>query len=306
MKNIFYFSVGLILGIFVLLFLPSNVFAELFINEFSSDTEPDWIEIYNSGPDEVDLSSYRLRDNTTANKLDLFGVIASNSFTSFDWSNRLNKDGDLIKLLRISDESIIDNVSYGNVGVGISAPNSNQSAGRQSDGGGNWVIFAVSTRGSTNNSSTPVSTPTLTPTVTPTPTNSPTPTKTPTPTKVPTPTKTPVLTKVPTSSPTLTQHASTSKPPITSEMPLADNEYLGDVAPTAVLGQSTKDNKDGSLDDSKLAIGKDSSKSKETNTTSSNNSLSIIFIVLGVVFIAACAILAFYRFRKSSNSTENG
>ena len=129
-------SIFIFLTIFI--FLPKS-FAALYINEFSSDTEgtisdPDWIEIYNSGPDSVDLSVYRLRDSTVTNKKDLNGIIGVDSFEVFDWSNKLNKSGDIIKLLLISDESIIDQMGYGDQGNDVFTPSVGQSAGRQPNG----------------------------------------------------------------------------------------------------------------------------------------------------------------------------
>src|SRR3989344_8980048 len=122
---------NLFLGVFIFLLfflgVPKPVSAELVINEFVSDTEgtstdPDWVEIYNNGSDDADLSLYRLRDGTDTNKLDLSGMISSQGFASFDWSNRLNKTGDAISLVKISDSSLVDKVSYGDQGNNVSAP----------------------------------------------------------------------------------------------------------------------------------------------------------------------------------------
>lgn len=176
----------------------SSIFATPLINEFSSADSSDWIEIYNSGADTIDLSLYRIRDLTTNNKLDLSGSLSPSGFAAFDWSNKLNNGGDLIKLILTSDELIVDQVTYGDQG-GLTAPSSTQTGGRQPDGGSSWMIFASSSKNSSNNSSSVFSPPTATPTKTPTPTKSPTPTKTPTqpktsssketrePTKTPTP-----------------------------------------------------------------------------------------------------------------------
>jgi len=282
--------------IFLLLFLglPKTVFAEIFINEFSSDTDPDWVEIYNSGPDQVDLSLYRLRDNTSSNKLDLFGIIPSNSFATFDWSNRLNKDGDLIKLTLISNDTIVDDVAYGNVGTDVVSPTSDQSAGRQNDGKEGWVIFGITTKGSTNNTSAPVPTPTLTPAPTTIPTNTPTPTKTPTPTpttkptstpKVPTPTKIPTATPIklgPTASPIL----------IANDVEESTREAL----PTSILGESTE---------SAVNTVSPSPFAKETKTlASSTSNLSKILIGIGIIFLISCGILAFRGYIKSRKENE--
>ncbi len=148
--------VSALFGALVLFFVSTtSASAALFINEFASDTagttvDPDWVEIYNSGPDSVDLGLYRLRDNTT-NIKDLSGTIIAGGFATVDWINRLDKTGDVIRLLLIADETTpVDRVGYGNAGTDVTAPGSGQSAGRSVDGAGQWVIFQTPTKGSPN------------------------------------------------------------------------------------------------------------------------------------------------------------
>jgi len=190
-----------IFALFLCLFLfttsTKSSFAAPVINEFSSNTSPDWIEIYNNGTEILDLSLYRIKDLTLNNKLDLSGSLGPGGFAAFDWSNKLNNGGDLIKLILISDESVMDQVSYGDQG-GLIAPSSGQSGGRQTDGGSDWVIFTASTKGSINNSSSVFTPPTATPTNTPTPTKSPAPTKTPTQQKTASSQESKIPTKTPT------------------------------------------------------------------------------------------------------------
>ncbi len=190
---------------------PASVSASMYINEFASDTsgntgDEDWAEIYNSGPDTVDLSLYRLRDSTPTNKKDLSGSLPAGGFAAFDWTDRLNKTGDTIKLLLIADETTpVDQVAYGdNSGSVISAPSAGQSGGRQSDGNSTWVLFSTTSKEHSNNSSIPAPTsPPATPTtVTPTPAPA-------TPTSVP-PTSTP--TSKPTSTPTPKPTTSNASP----------------------------------------------------------------------------------------------
>ena len=63
-----------LLAVFLTFFISqTQAYAELFINEFASDTEgtiadPDWVEIYNSGVSSIDLSDYRLEDFEATNK----------------------------------------------------------------------------------------------------------------------------------------------------------------------------------------------------------------------------------------------
>ena len=143
-------------GALALFFVSTTIAsAALFINEFASDTagttaDPDWVEIYNSGPDSIDLSFYRLRDNTT-NVRDLSGTINANGFATFDWTNRLDKAGDVIRLLLTADETtLVDRVGYGNAGTDAADPGVGQSAGRSVDGAAQSVIFSGPTKGSAN------------------------------------------------------------------------------------------------------------------------------------------------------------
>lgn len=169
---------------------PDESFASPVINEFSSSTSDDWLEIYNPDATPADLSLYRIRDSTENNKLDLSGSLMPQGFIVFEWSNKLNNAGDIIKLVLISDNSSIDQITYGNQG-GLIVPEVNQSAGRISDGAPNWTVFSSPSKGSSNNSSPAFTPPTPTPSKTPTPTKTPPTPKTATnpPTKIPTPTK---------------------------------------------------------------------------------------------------------------------
>lgn len=187
------------------------VIGSVVVNEFASNTaDPDWVELYNSGEEIIDLSLYRLED-AASNKKNLSGNLGAKSWVAFDWSNKLNNDGDTIFLKKIATEETVDNVKYGADGVVI-PPGPLQSAGRQIDGEGPWVIFNTPTKGSAN--FTAISTPTSTPEPTATP-EEPTVTPTPPPASTPTiePTSTPTPTIEPTSTPTPTETpASTPKP----------------------------------------------------------------------------------------------
>ena len=202
----------------IFLFLPEVVFGQekkLIINEFSSASNPEWIEIYNTttSPQTLEGCSLLMQDNpeTTqkiifdqSNTIDKFFLIRKGDF---NWSaNWLNDNGDKITL---TCQSFEDSVAYGNAtNPLINEPDGNQSAGRSPDGIGGWAILSSSTPGSEN--SVP---PTLTPTSTQIPpTNTPQPTPTPTLT-IPASTSTPVP-------PTLT--------PPTSYSNIYINEFLAD------------------------------------------------------------------------------
>lgn len=271
---------------FTILFLslfcfPTKAFAALYINEFSSATSnSDWVEVYNSDSSSVDLSGYILRDSTDSNKLDLSGTINGGSYQAFDWNNKLNNDGDTIRLLK-TDETQVDQVTYGSSGS-IAAPTGTQTAGRSPDGSSNWVLFVNDTKGSSNNSST----------IAPTVTQTPTPTNTPVPTHTPTPTPKPANTPIPTTTPTPTvKVASTPTPKITSD-PLT-REGGSESATTenqpapsqGILGDNTN------FKDIKSDI--------PTSTTQNYNWGSLL-IVMGIVLVTgACGILVYNNYRKN-------
>ncbi len=255
-----------------------SAFAALYINEFSSGTpDSDWVEIYNSDSNSVDLSLYILRDATVTNKLDLSGSIGANGFATFEWSNRLNNSGDTIKLLLNTGESLIDQVVYGE--GGLQAPQDTQTAGRNPDGSSNIVLLSSSTKNVSNNTATPVPTATLTPTSSPTSTNTPTPTKSPTPTPTIKPTSSPTPLPSPTKTPTPKPTSSTPSPTQTSVLGTSKGSSQ------SVLGDSDEKTKEQTK-----AVVPGESKSKV---------VGIFFIFLGAVFLSLCGIVFFLSYRNS-------
>ncbi len=258
-----------------------SAFAALSINEFVSSTEgttadSDWVEIYNSGPDNVDLSLYRLKDGSTNNK-DLGGTLQSGSFTAFDWSNRLDNSGDVIKLILKADETtFVDQVGYGDAGSNVVAPGAGQSAGRSVDGGGNWIIFSTASKGASNVLS--VAAPTPAPTQAPTPTNTPTPTLTTQPTQ--TPTNTPTPTNVPTPSPT-------RKPTPTLEEEIASDSGI-------VLGESTSPTSTPTLFPTPTEVTEVKNSSWKTPITAS------LFIVLGLGLVGFSAFSFWQQYMRKN------
>lgn len=265
----------IVLFFFVFFHLTNVANAALFINEFSSDSDPDWIEIYNSGDEAVDLSLYKIRDDSATNKLDLSETIGPKSFKAFDWSNKLNKPGDLIKLLLISnEENIIDEIGYGDKGS-VPVPGSGQSSGRKTDGADEWVIFSSSSKELTNNTSVIIPSPTLTLTPTPSPTKVPIPTKTPTPIKV-------TLTTTSNNSPTPAKLAVTS-----TRIPLEDVVDLMTASSQAssedILGESTLSAETNSSEEK--------SGEKARVLSSNNNNIGKLLIGISFVFFTACGIV---------------
>lgn len=166
------------IAVIIFIFCTKTAFAAIIkLNEFyaaggSSSSNSDWVEIYNEG---MDISLYQLIDADN-HKKDLSGAICNGRFCTIDWYNLLNKDGDIITLTsKLYPDTSIDQVKYGNFG-GISAPGNGQSAGRNPDITGDWIVTSSPTKGASNNTSTPTTTvtPTSTPTITPSPSPAPT------------------------------------------------------------------------------------------------------------------------------------
>lgn len=260
---------------FLSLFASPSFAAGLVINEFSSTSNPEWVEIYN-----LDEQTYPLQgvvlffDGTSVTQKVSFcdnDQISAKSFKLITRPNNsywLSNSGDTLILKK--EDDIIDSISYGS-GQSLGALTSTQSASRIPDGGGSWVL---------NNSPSPQGdevsfvcpTPTATPTNTPIPAPTSTPTQTPTPTRTPTPTPT----LKPSGSPT------------------------PKILPTDVLGESTES---GSFISPTKTINKEniliSNETKNPNTI-----FQKILMFVGIVFITACGILAFREIKKRNLKNE--
>lgn len=181
----------LIAGFLFLLF-PSVTNAQVVINEFLPNGTPEWVEFYNSGSSQEDLSGYFFDDDTNfgsdigSPKVSLSGLIPSLTTCYLELTTYLNNSGDSPTLFK-PDETIADTYTY-------SSSSPDKSYSRVPDGGA-WLADQTSTKSLTRCSDlAPSPTPTPPPpTPTPTPTPAPTPTKTPTPTPIPTKTPTPKL-----------------------------------------------------------------------------------------------------------------
>ncbi len=193
--------------------------AGVVINEFSSNTAPDWVELYNTSGGDINLQDWSITDTTNSiYEFSNIQILPTAGFCVVNVSNRLNNDGDRIQLFQGS--LLQDCVSYGdgngsycgtNSQSNISFPSSTSSATRKSDGVGAWTMGSPTSGYSNTATVEPTtkvlcydSTPTSTPTSTPRPAATSTPTRTPTPTKTPTPALTPNFTPTPTKTPTPT------------------------------------------------------------------------------------------------------
>jgi hypothetical protein len=269
---------------FLFLF-PQKTFAEgIIINEVfvhPSSGNDEWIEIYN--PDNTDLTSYFIDDDTnfaddigTAKKQ--LTTISNGTYAVFTLSSSMfNNSGDFV-VVYDQRGTIVDQYEFTN------DPGVDVAIGRNPDATGTFQILESITKGSVNAG--------VQPTVTVTPTKIPTPTKTPTPTKIPTPTKAPTLTrsasptKVPTIVPTKLVAVNTKSPQIS----LVENNATDSAYPTAVLG-------------ARISASPTKSPDKKVLVKESSNNATVIAssLIVGGIFILACAILIFFRIRKQES-----
>lgn len=289
-------------ALFVLFFLligssfSSLIFANPLINEFSSTTSDDWVELYNPTEQAVALSEYELRDEAATAK-ELVGVLSPHSLFVIEWGNRLGNNGDTFRIVRKVDNEQVDSISYGD--DSLHSPEGSQTAGRKIDGHSEWVVFESATKGTSNiaavfNTPTPTMTPTPTPEPTSTPTKTPTPIKTPTPTRTPTPSKAVV-------SITRTSSEKSQNELVLSDSDTVQSENDRDVKlgeknfPTAVLAAKV----------SEVSKEKETPKSlvKGETATFLPQSLTLVTISLGAVLLVICGIIFFLNWKKSKEST---
>jgi hypothetical protein len=239
----------LILIFFCLAVSTSVIKAQVVINEFSSFSYPgDWVEVYNYGPDPVDLSSYRIRDSSLTQYVNLSGVLEPQKFTFFDLKDYLNKTGDVITLKHLTDgiEDVqpIMTVCYGDkvdscsvIKVGC-YPLENESVGSYpSDGGNTFERFTTATKGVTNQTAL------LDPCPTPTTTETAVATETQTATLTQTSTLTSTTTKTPTKKVTPTATVVAEDSPVQENTVLGLRNDLTTDAPTAGVSGETAEGK---------------------------------------------------------------
>lgn len=119
-----------------------NVLPKIVINEIGAKSSPDWIEIYNPRNNSINLGNCEIKD-AADNKLALEGILNKNKFMVFNWSNRLNNDGDNITLFCYN--KTIDNLDY----TGF-VFNEGESIARKTDGGKELVVLKYPTKGLSN------------------------------------------------------------------------------------------------------------------------------------------------------------
>jgi len=273
----------LILFLFVFLFFPKQVSAQVVINEFSSENSSDWIEIMNTSAGEMDLTGWIIKDMATTSVYEFSGVkLLAGELCVFGVSNRLNNGGDKIRLINGSTD--IDCVAYGNgagefcgVSADITAPSSGETASRVPDGTGSWII------GSSSKSSTTCES--LSPTPTPSPTASPT----------ESPTEAPTSTPDPSSPPTLSP---TPKPTVLSKKTFV---------PTSVLGDDDESGEDVVVSMREELNGKDEEEEKEPDNDGRNKKLSVVAILIIICGVGLVGVAGYsFYLQKKGDTLNNG
>lgn len=161
-------SLALLLSIIITICLSSRVSAAIVINEFSYQTSSDWVELYNSDCENVNLEGWKIKDSTESQFKSLTGVIQGKSVTVFDLTFLNNSTPDKIRLF--SPDSLSQ--SYTEVSIPIqdfTPVNSTQTIGLEVDGVEGWKIFDTNSKnelnsvlGNANQNNCPTPTPTPT------------------------------------------------------------------------------------------------------------------------------------------------
>jgi hypothetical protein len=226
LKKFFIFLIIL----FLFLFFPSKIFAELRLNEIYPApplAEDEWVELYNDEDRVIDVSKYQILD-LAGNKIKISTTSALPfSFILATSSSVLNNGGDTVYLYKCPESILIDTITYpynNNIKNGLS------SFGRFPDGKENWAVCSP-TKGTNNSSCVVIPTPTPNPTITPYFFICPTFTPTPTPLQSPTPTLSPTFSLSPTQNPSPTE--------IPIPTPISyQNIYLSEIYPNPQTGEN--------------------------------------------------------------------
>jgi hypothetical protein len=122
-------------------------------NEDYGSVEDEWVEIFNPGPDPVDITGWRLRDAVSDSswRFGFDGVIGPGEFRvvygneAYAWEDAngfsrnglsMNNSGDTITLVAANLVSVVDQVSYESENIG-----DDRAWGRVPDGSPGWVCI---------------------------------------------------------------------------------------------------------------------------------------------------------------------
>ncbi len=122
----------------IFLIAATPVLASVYINEFSSASDPEWIELYNNSDTAVDVTGWSLKDKANPAK-PLTGSIPAHGYFVFEYSGAWlnNTGGDTITLFDNSTPSgqIINHLAYGGEPDSVvDDPDPDKSSGRAPDG----------------------------------------------------------------------------------------------------------------------------------------------------------------------------
>ena len=256
----------------IFLFSPRIILAQVVINEFLVNPNPEWVEFYNASESAEFLKNYWLDDDRDFNddtgsspKKSLANLNIDNpTYPYLEFNSFLNNTGDYVVLFD-SEGNEIDYYQY------KASPGEGVSIGRSPDASGDFVVLENSTRGGANSNPIPTATPTptLTPTSTPTP-------------KPPTPTPEP-----PTPTPTREVASPTPIPKKVKLIATMSGEILGEKEREATTAfypwEATEE----------------AEPKEATPSGSQRKILPIIFLGLGLTLLAAAAFWVWYNFGRN-------
>ena len=136
---------------------PDVATSTVTLNEIMSTGSPDWIELYNSGTETVDLSGYKLTDTSQEWFIDNL-TIAAGGYVTFDCDDsnvanvstnfKISSGGEEITLYNAAGE-LIDQITTPDMSsqVGLTY-------GRENDGSDNWIVMGASKGTANSNVST--------------------------------------------------------------------------------------------------------------------------------------------------------
>ncbi len=232
----------MLLAAFATVFFCKKSFAAVSINEVSSyESSGDWVELF--ADVETDIGDWFLQDEAGNKKIiptDTKIGSPSAEYVLISFSNKLNRDADIVELFEKEGTSLVDSISYGYEDA-ICAPGSGESIGRERDGQLPWVRFSSATREATNTGEinpcpAPSPSPSLSPSPSPPPSPTPSPSSTPTPSPIVTPS--PMASIYPSPSPEL---EATGSGTVAGEAIVDLSAFTSSPTPASLQGDSLQD-----------------------------------------------------------------
>ena len=128
------------------------------LNEILSTGSPDWLELYNSGTEAVDLSGYKLTDSSQEWTIDNLSI-AAGGYVTFDCDDsnipnvstnfKISSGGEQITLYNAAGE-LIDQITTPDM-----SSQTGLTYGRENDGADNWVVMGASKGAANSNTNNP-------------------------------------------------------------------------------------------------------------------------------------------------------